>query len=107
MGTERTVTVAEAGRDFDGLVQRVMNEQDAVVVEREGEPQVVLLSVEEYRQLRGDQTHGRQGPGWEELLRETHEQIRRDGGGPLTPPVEEVIREMREERDEQLLNNLR
>lgn len=36
---------------------------------------------------------------WKRLLREVYKQIRREGNVPLSPPPEEVIRQMREERD--------
>src|SRR5918998_1135586 len=104
MGTERTMTAAEAARDFDGVIQRVVEDRGTVVVEREGEALVVVLTADEYRRLRYPQ---RGWDGWRERLRNTHDQIRAEGGGRLTPPSEEVIREMREERDAQLLDGLR
>jgi hypothetical protein len=85
-------------------MRRVVEERTPVVVERGGRPQVVVLAVEEYeRRCRC----GREQRGWQELLAETHALIRAEGGGRLVPPTEEVIRQMREERDAQILGDLR
>ncbi len=94
-----TVSATQARVHFGDLLRRVVEEQTPVVVERGAKPQVVVLSIEEYERLR----HGRsERRNWRELLRRTHEQILAEGGGRLTPPSEEVIRQMREERDAQL-----
>jgi hypothetical protein len=50
---------------------------------------------------------GDEKPHWQHLLEQAWEQIERDGDLPLDPPVEEVIRQMREERDAQLLAGLK
>ena len=100
----RTVSATEARIHFGELLRRVVEEQTPVVVERGGKPQVVVLSIEEYDRLR----RGNPEPhGWRAALARAHEQSRRGGGGRLNPQTEEVIRQMREERDAQLLDNLR
>lgn len=69
-------------------------------MERSGEPQVVILSVAEYERL----TTGQPSTRWKELVREARARIKADlGGRQLTPP-DEIIRRMREERDEQLVD---
>lgn len=98
------VDAIEAGAGVEELTRRVVTERTTVVIERGGEPQAVLLPFEDYRRLRDGRA---QGAGWRELLKRTHEQILREGGGRLEPPPEQVIREMREERDAELLDNLR
>jgi predicted nucleotidyltransferase len=45
-------------------------------------------------------------PTWRELARQSREKVRADLAGQRLPPVEDVIREAREIRDEQLLSRL-
>ncbi|MFQ5611018.1 MAG: type II toxin-antitoxin system Phd/YefM family antitoxin [Anaerolineae bacterium] len=98
---ERVVSATEARIRFGELMRRVVENQETVVVERGGKPQVVVLSMATYQQIK---TAGRR-EGWQEALAAT-ERVRariaaRRGDRPLSPPVE-VIRQMREERDEHL-----
>jgi hypothetical protein len=69
-------------------------------VERGGKPHVVVLSVDEYdRLLTGQQEQD----DWRQLVRQAREQIQAELGGRELPPPEDVIRQMREERDARLL----
>ena len=100
---ERVVTATEARVRFGELMRRVVEEQETVIVERAGKQQVVVLSVTEYEQLRT----ARRKEDWRQVLQqamELGERIRARRGGRPLPPAEEVIREMREERGEQLLD---
>jgi prevent-host-death family protein len=97
----RVVSATEARVHFGDLMRRVVEGREAVIVERAGKPEVVVLSVAEYERLLAGQ---REQPDWKARLREVHEQIRAELGGRTLPPAEEIIREMREERDAQLLD---
>jgi len=101
---EHVVSATEA-RVHLGKWMRRAAEGEVVIVARGGKPYVVMLSVETYLRLRGERP-----PTWEETLKRIQElraQIRKDlGGRPLTPPPEEVIRAMREERDAQIMEAL-
>jgi len=100
---ERVVTATEARVRFGELMRRVVEEQETVIVERAGKQQVVVLSVTEYEQLRT----ARRKEDWKQVLQqamELGERIRARRGGRPLPPAEEVIREMREERSEQLVD---
>lgn len=44
---------------------------------------------------------------WFELAMQVREQIRLARGNRPTPDIDEIIREMREERDQQILRNVR
>lgn len=99
-----TIDAAEAGAGVEELTRRVVAEQTPVVVARDGKPQVVIVTIEEYERLGG--SHG-EPVGWLSALARVHEQIRREGATPLDPPPEEVIRRGREERDARLLDRLR
>lgn len=96
----RVVNATDARIHFGELMRRVVEDQESVIVERGGKPQVVMLSVAEYeRLLAGHQEQ----EDWKELVRRAREQIRAElGERELTPP-EEIVRQMREERDAQLL----
>jgi len=96
---QRTMSATEARVHFGELMRHVVEHQEPVVVEHSGKPHVVVISVEKYERLLAAQ---KEGEDWRELVRQAREQIQADlGERDLTPP-EEVLREMREERDARL-----
>ena len=96
---ERVVSATEARIRFGEMMRRAVENQERVIVERGGKPYVVLLSVEEYERL----VKGRQREDWKECIARARERVRADlGDRKLTPP-EEVLQQIREERDAQLL----
>jgi prevent-host-death family protein len=97
---ERVVSATEARIRFGELMRWVVEGREPVIVERGGKPYVVVLSVTEYERLQIGQEE--QEP-WRELVHRARKQIRAELGGRELPPSEEIIRQMREERDEQLL----
>ena len=100
------VTEAEAREHLGDLLRDVAAGQEAVLIERDGESQAVVISFDEYIRLRAKtQESGTQD--WKSRVDRLQEKISRELGGGLLPPAEEVIRRMREERDEQILGNLR
>jgi prevent-host-death family protein len=101
---ESTITATEARVRFGELLRRVTERGETIIVERAGKPQAVVVSVDEYRRLQAGQE---QTPTWREKLRRTHDLIRAERGDQeLHPPVDELIRQMREERDAQLVKDL-
>ena len=97
---ERVVSATEARIRFGELMRWVVESQQPVIVERGGKPHVVVLSVEKYESL----LSGKQEPeDWRELVRQAREQIQAELGERELVPPEEVLRQMREERDAQLL----
>ncbi len=96
---QRAMSATEARVHFGELMRHVVEHQEPVVVEHGGKPHVVVISVEQYERLLAAQ---KEGEDWRELVRQAREQIQADlGERDLTPP-EEVLREMREERDARL-----
>jgi prevent-host-death family protein len=96
---ERVVSATEARIRFGELMRQAVETQEAIIVERGGKPQVVVLSMEEYeRLLRGERRHE-----WRELVQGARAQIQADLGGRSLPGAEEILRQVREDRDEQLL----
>ena len=99
-----TVTATEARIHFGDLMRRVVEERTPAVVERGGKPLAVVLSMEEYERLRAGQP---EEEDWRTVLVKTRELVRAEVGESPPLPVDDLIQEMREERDAQLLANLR
>ena len=96
----RVVSATDARIHFGELMRQVVERQETVIVERAGKPQLVLLSLAEYERL---QSTDRGSQDWKALVRQSREQARRALAGRALPPPAEVLRQIREERDEQLL----
>ncbi len=100
------VTEAEARERLGELIRDVTEGQETVLIEKDGESQAVVISMHEYTRLR-EKTRETESQDWQRRIDRLQERVSQDlGGGSLTP-AEEVIRRMREERDEQILSNLR
>lgn len=91
------VSATEARIHFGELLRRVAQSRETVFVERGGRPQVVVLAVPEYERLISSSQAG----GWRERAQEARDRIRAEIGGRDLLPAEDVIRQGREERDEQ------
>ena len=94
----RVLGATEAGIHFGELMRRVVTRREAIVVERGGKPQVVILAVEEYERL-----CRAAGPAnWEAALARAGKvggRIATRRAGAVLPTAEDVIRAAREERD--------
>jgi prevent-host-death family protein len=104
---ERTISATEARVHFGEVMDSVAKNEDVVFVARAGKPQVVIVSVEEWRR------HQRQENPWTKAAREMEaywaymEEARKAGRVKDEEiDVEEIVRTSREERDEQLLRNV-
>ena len=100
----RTMNATEARVHFGELLRQVTKRRTSIVIERAGRPQVIVLPVAEYERLRAGQP---QQEDWRTLVAETHALVRAEVGDGPPLQVDEIIREMREERDAQLRSNLR
>ena len=80
-------------------MRRVAESGGAVIVEKDGKPQVAILSVAEYSRLKSG-AKGR--TDWEGLLDRAHQVIRAELGQRKLPDAARVLQEMREERDAEL-----
>jgi len=96
---ERVVTATEARVRFGELMRRVAESDSAVIVEKDGKPQVAILSVAEYSRLKSSE-NGR--TDWEALLDRAHRVITVELGRRQLPDAARVLQEMREERDADL-----
>lgn len=88
------IDATEARVRFGSLVHRVVDVGDRVIVERVGRPALVALAIEEYERLAAA---GDPLSAWLRRVDELRERIRHELGGRSLPPVEEIIREGREE----------
>jgi len=96
---KRRISATDARIHFGKLMRAVVEKEEPVVVERSGEPHVVVLSVDHYQRLIAA---WEEQEDWRELVSQAREQVRADlGGRELTPP-EDVLRQVREERNGQL-----
>lgn len=97
----RVITATEARIHFGEVMRRTVEERTPTIVERDGKPQVVILAVSEYERL----LEGQPPPQpWRELVRRAREAIAADLKGKPVPSVDDLIRQMREERDAELLD---
>ncbi len=95
---KRVMSATEARIHFGELLRYVADHNEAVVVERDGKPQAIVLSVHEYERLRAVEP---KADDWRTLLQQAHASVLRDlAGGKLEPAPEEVVRQMREERSQ-------
>lgn len=96
----RTVNATEARIRFGELMRRVVQEGEPIIVERGGEPQVIVLSIEAYKRLLRQQRQ----ENWLDLVDRARAQVRADLAGRALPSPDEVLRQIREERDAQLVD---
>jgi len=88
---------------FGEVMRRVTKEGAPIIVERAGQPQVAIISMADYRRLEQLQA-GHHAQAALERARAARQRVRTERVGheqPLPDPVE-VLRQVREERGEQL-----
>ncbi|MBN1259741.1 MAG: type II toxin-antitoxin system Phd/YefM family antitoxin [Anaerolineae bacterium] len=98
---EKTISATEARIHFGELMRKVNEENQPYIVERSGEPAVVVLSYENYTHIKAGQTE----EDWEcaiQLAEQSRLRMRHELGDKQLPPLDETIHEMREERDREL-----
>ena len=98
----RTMTATEARVRFGELMRRVSQGREVVVVERGGQPMVVMLSVPEYEGLRSSA----QAENWRGSLDRalaTGQRLREGRAGVPLTPSEQVLDQTRGVRDDELM----
>lgn len=101
---ERIVSATEARVRFGEMMRRVVEDAEAIIVERDGKRQVALISIDEYELFKAQK---REEPEWRAMLAEVHKLVAQEIGDRELPPADEIIRQMREERDAHIQNLLR
>lgn len=97
----RVVSATEARIRFGEVMREAVESGEPIIVERDGTSHVVVLSIREYeRLLRACQCQ----QDWRALINEARAQVKADLGGRELPPPEEILRQVREERDAQIMD---
>lgn len=97
---EQTMTATHARIHFGEVLRKVAKGEHRIIVERAGRPQAVILSITEYQQLKTATESAR----WKELVDQARGKIGSELGNRELPPPDVIVRQMREERDEQLVD---
>ena len=97
----KTISATKARINFGDVMKQA--KIAPVIVERGGKAEVVVISKKAYDQL----VAAKSQTDIQKRIEVLHVQIRKELVGKDLPNLAEVIRQGREERDEQLLNSLR
>jgi PHD/YefM family antitoxin component YafN of YafNO toxin-antitoxin module len=96
---ERILSATEVRARFIELMQWVIDGDETVIVKRYGVPRIAILSIDRYKYLKGKESSW---DSWEADLYRLHEHLQAELGEREILSSVEIIRQMREERDEQL-----
>ena len=96
----KTISATKARINFGDVMKQA--KIAPVIVERGGKAEVVVLSKKAYDQL----IAAKDKTNLKKRIEELHAKIRAELAGRALPDLAEVIRQGREERDEQLNNSL-
>lgn len=96
----KTISATKARINFGNVMKQA--KIAPVIVERSGKAEVVVLSKKAYDQLIG----AKEKTDLKKKFEELHAQIRAELAGRTLPDPAEIIRQGREERDEQLNDSL-
>jgi prevent-host-death family protein len=89
----RSISATQARIHF-GEVMR-MAQETPVIVERDGKPEIVILSKQAYGSLLQGEPH----PSARALLAQAHELVRSETAGRRLPDPAQVLAQVREERE--------
>lgn len=106
-----TVSVGEARRNLAELVAKVGFGGKRVMLQRHGKPVAAVVSMEDLRKLENmekqedarDEERRKQGLIALEAANQAHEMMLKERNGEYLPDSAELIREMREERVDEIL----
>jgi len=98
---QKTISATQARIHFGEIMRQT--KVGPVIVERDGKAEVVVISKKAYDRLVAANTQN----DLQDKLEKLHNRIRIELAGRALPDPAELIRQGREERDEQLLNSLR
>ncbi len=97
----KTISATKARINFGDVMRQARIAP--VIVERGGKAEVVVISKKAYDQL----VAAKAPDNWRKLLEQAHQSIRAEVGDRQLPDPAEMLRLARQERNEQLLDNLR
>ena len=106
MGTT-TVSMTQAKNELADVVNRAAYGGERIILLSRGKPKAAIISFEDLRLLEGLQgekeTHRAQMEGWLAEARALRQKILKRREGVPLPDSVETLRELREERDEQII----
>lgn len=97
----KVVSATEARVHFGDVTRRVEEQGEAVIVQRDGREVVAIIPIDAYRQY--EEARATRRDWWHEL-EEIHRLLRAEIGDRPLPPADEVLAQLREERDAELLD---
>ncbi|MGH2530948.1 MAG: type II toxin-antitoxin system Phd/YefM family antitoxin [Thermomicrobiales bacterium] len=100
---QRPMSATEARVRLGEVLRRVTEDEDTVIVEHAGRPEAIAISVSEFERLRSAEPVE---VDWWALAQQAREHIAGFLGNRPPPSVDEIIHQMREERDAELLAGL-
>jgi prevent-host-death family protein len=105
------ISATEARVHFGEIYRRVTENDETIIVERNGKPGAVILSFDAYRALSDSRTDmggatETEMPNWYSAMVEAATDYREAHKGESMPDAVELVRASREERDAELLDRL-
>ena len=97
----KTVSATEARVHFGEITRRVEQRGEAVVVERDGREVVAIVPIDAYRRFEASRASEQD---WWKMMQAAHNRILEEIGDRELPPADDVLHELREERDAELLD---
>lgn len=97
-----TISATKARVHFGEILRRV-EDDETFTIERAGEPKAVILSIGKWRQIQNNQS---QTESWPERLERTRQRYLQEARD-VHYDLDGEIRQMREERDDDLVPDLR
>lgn len=101
------ITATEARVHFGEIFRRVTENDETIVVERNGKPGLVILPIEAYEMLRRQQIGEYKRPDWLENAIQIGQAIAAERAGKAPIDWDEMIEKGRDERSEELDGMLR
>jgi prevent-host-death family protein len=100
------ISATEARVHFGEIYRRVTENDETIIVERNGKPGLVMLPVGAYEELRPPHTEEYKRPEWLENVLRIGQEFAAERAGK--PPIDwqKIIDEGREERDAELLEGM-
>ncbi len=100
------ITATEARVHFGEIYRRVTENDETIIIERNGKPGAVLISIDEFEALRDRKQDELERPAWFENAIRIGRRASAERAGKSPIDWVDVIREGREERDAQVLDVL-
>jgi len=104
---EKRMSATDARVHFGEVIRTVTESDTEVIVERSGNPVVVMMSYDEFKRLKHKAGEEEDQENWWSVMVENARSNREARGDKPFVDATELIRDMREERDAELLDRMR